>query len=171
MPGTEKFSDTVPKDGVIRSPRHKGGDLVKRETPVDLLVSKGPMPVEIPNYTSKSAATAESALKKLGFKVNKTTQFSETVPAAKVISQSPSSGIGHRGDTINLVVSKGPERVSVPDLGGMTQAEANAVLSPLGLKLNASRNPFSGDGAKVRYQSPGAGSKVKIGSAVTVFLS
>ncbi|HPU14099.1 MAG TPA: PASTA domain-containing protein, partial [Aeromicrobium sp.] len=168
---TEEFSDTVPKDGVISSPSHKVGDLVKRDTPVDLLVSKGPKPVSIPNYTSKSAPAAESALKKLGFEVKKTEQFSETVPAAKVISQTPSSGIGHRGDTITLVVSKGPERVSVPNLNGMTEAEATAAISPLGLKLNASRNPFSGDGARVRYQSPGTGSKVKRGSSVTVFLS
>ena len=88
-----------------------------------------------------------------------------------MISQNPSSGAGRRGDTIKLTVSKGPERVVVPQLKGMTESEARDALGDLGLKLNGVGNPFSGDGARVRYQMTEPGTKVKRGSTVTVFLS
>ena len=98
-------------------------------------------------------------------------RFSDTVREGRVISQTPSSGTGVRGDTITLTVSKGPERVAVPDLRGMTEAEARTALEAVGLKLSATRNPFAGADAQVRYQVTSAGTKVKRGSTVSVFLS
>lgn len=167
----EAFSDSIPSGGVIKSSSHKVGQSVKRDTVVDLVISKGPRPIPIPNWIRKAGDAAEDALRKLGFEVARTEQFSEDVKAGQVISQNPSSGIGRKGDTVSLVVSKGPERVAVPDLDGMTEAQVRAAVEPLGLKVNATRNPFSGDDATVRYQTPEAGSKVKRGSTVTVFLS
>ncbi len=168
---TKAFSDTVPTDGVIRSSSHKVGDKVKRDTPIDLVVSKGPKPIDIVDYTGKSGSSAAAALTAAGFGVTQSEQFSDTVSSGNVISQSPKSGTGHKGDTITLTVSKGPEKVAVPDLDGMTESQARTALAAIGLKLNATRNPFAGDDATVRYQSPGAGSKVKVGSSVTAFLS
>lgn len=168
---TQKYSDTVPTDGIIRSSSHKVGDLVKRDTAIDLVVSKGPKPIKITDHTGDPAKDAEQELAGLGFEVTTVDAFSDTVREGRVISQSPSAGTGHRGDTITLTVSKGPERVLVPDLKGMTQAQAKAALEKIDLKLNATRNPFSDEDATVRYQLTSPGTKVKRGSTVSVFLS
>ncbi|WP_313410224.1 PASTA domain-containing protein, partial [Aeromicrobium sp.] len=168
---TEKFSDSIPTGGIIRSSSHKVGDLVKRGTAVDLVVSKGPQPIKIADQTGEPVADAKAALEGVGFVVATSEQFNDSVREGLVISQTPASGTGVRGDTITLTVSKGPERVAVPDLRGMTEAEAKAALEAIGLKLNATRNPFAGGDATVRYQVTSAGSKVKRGSTVTVFLS
>lgn len=168
---TEAYNDKIPTGGVIKSSSHKVGDLVKRDTAIDLVVSKGPQPIRIVDHSGKSATAATSALDDAGFEVKRIEQFSETISRGTVISQNPKSGTGYRGDTITLTVSKGPERIAVPDLGGMTEAQAQAAVAAVGLALNPTRNPFAGDGATVRYQTPSPGSKVKRGAAVTVFLS
>lgn len=168
---TETFSDAIPTGGIIRSSSHKVGDQVKRGTAVDLVVSKGPKPIKITDTTGEDAKDARAALEGAGFVVTTSEQFSDTVREGRVISQTPSSGTGVRGDTITLTVSKGPERVAVPDLRGMTEAEARTALEAVGLKLSATRNPFAGADAQVRYQVTSAGTKVKRGSTVSVFLS
>ncbi|MBA4609955.1 Stk1 family PASTA domain-containing Ser/Thr kinase [Aeromicrobium sp. Marseille-Q0843] len=168
---TQQFSDKIPTDGIVKSTSHKVGDRVKRDTAVDLVVSKGPKPIEIVDHTGDPADEATAELEDQGFAVRTVEQFSSTVKKGVVISQTPSAGTGVRGDTIALTVSKGPESVAVPDLRGMTEAEARAATSAVGLKLNAAKNPFSGDDARVQYQMTDAGKKVKPGSTVTVFLS
>ena len=166
-----EYHDTIPERSVIRSSSHKVGQEVKRDTAVDLVISDGPAPVEIVNYTGKTESEATLALKAAGLKVAKKTSFHDTVRAGTVISQSPKSGTGHRGDTITINVSKGPELIVVPDLDGLREAEARAKVEALGLTLTATRGPFSGSRATVRYQTPGAGAKVKRGSSVTVFIN
>ncbi len=167
----EEFNDKIPMDGIIKSSSHKVGDRVKRDTEIDLVVSKGPKPIKITDHSGQPADTAKAALEKSGFVVAVTEQFSDTVPKGEVISQNPKAGTGFRGDSIGLTVSKGPELVAVPDLKGKTEAEARAEVEALGLKLNAAKNPFSGDDARVQYQMTNPGKKVKLGSTVTVFLS
>jgi len=168
---TEQFSDKIPTGGIVKSSSHKVGDLVKRDTAVDLVVSKGPKPITIEDHTGDPADDAAADLEAKGFVVKTVEQFSDTVREGRVISQSPSAGTGVRGDTITLTVSKGPEMVAVPDLKGMTEDQARAALSAVGLKLNATRNPFAGGDPTVRYQLTEAGKKVKRGSTVSVFLS
>ena len=168
---SSEYHDSIKSGSVIRSSSHKVGQEVKRDTAVDLVVSQGPAPVALVNYTGKPAAEAEKSLVALGLKVSKKESFSDTVPAGNVISQTPKSGTGHRGDTVTLNVSKGPELFAVPNLDGLREDEARAKVEALGLKLNASRNPFAGNRARVQYQSPAAGTKVKRGTSVTVFLN
>ena len=168
---TEEYSEKIAAGGVIKSSSHKVGDKVKRDTPVDLVVSKGPRPIEIVDHTGRPAAAARADLERAGFSVAVSEQFSDDVPEGRIISQSPSGGTGYRGDTVTLVVSRGPELVAVPDLKGMTEQQARAAVEAIGLKLNATRNPFAGDDARVRYQMTNAGKKVERGSTVTVFLS
>ena len=168
---TEEYSDSVPLDGIVKSSSHKVGDQVKRDTAVDLVVSKGPKPIKITDRTGDDATKAADELRGLGFVVTTVEQFSDTVKEGRIISQSPSSGTGIKGDTITLTVSKGPETVPVPDLKGMNEQQAREALDAIGLKLNATRNPFAGQDAQVRYQLTDPGKKVKRGSTVTVFLS
>lgn len=169
---TREWHDSIPEKGVIRSSSHKVNQKVKRDTAVDLVVSKGPEPVDLVDHTGKKASGATSSLEAQGLKVATAQEFSDSVDKGVVISQTPRSGTGSRGDTIRLVVSKGPEMITVPSLKGMLKDEASDALKDLGLKIKTPWKPFgNGKRATVQYQSPSEGSKVKPGSSVTVFLS
>ena len=57
------------------------------------------------------------------------------MPKGRVISQSPDSGTGQKGDVISLVVSKGPVLVEVPDVVRMGLADAAGPLEAAGFQV------------------------------------
>ena len=91
--------------------------------------------------------------------------FSDSVPAGSVISQEPDSGEVHRGDTVQLVVSKGPQLVAVPDVMHKPLGDARAELLAAGLQPQVHRIFGAGLGLVVQVE-PGAGTMVPRGSPV-----
>ncbi|MFD1860033.1 Stk1 family PASTA domain-containing Ser/Thr kinase [Aeromicrobium camelliae] len=168
---TEEFHEEIPQGSIIRVTNYDVGAQVKRDTALDIVVSKGREPIAITDYVGTPIDEARNGLQGVGFLVNVQEEFSDDVEEGRVISQQPQGGTAFRGDTVTLVVSKGPEMVKVPDLGGKSEADAKKAVEEAGLKLNATRNPLAGDGAKVRFQSPSAGTERRKGETVTVFLS
>jgi serine/threonine-protein kinase len=143
--------------------------MLKPDTEVDVVVSKGPRPIVIDDFTGEPAADARKSLEADGFRVVVAgRRFSGSVDAGSVIGQAPSAGTGFRGDRIELVVSKGPELVAVPELLGASASDAAAQLDALGLEVNEVR--FFGDSDTVVRQSPGAGEMVSPGTTVTIYL-
>ncbi|WP_344117225.1 Stk1 family PASTA domain-containing Ser/Thr kinase, partial [Nocardioides marmoribigeumensis] len=100
--------------------------------------------------------------------------FSETVTAGSVISTDP--GGGHRivqGGTVEAVVSKGPERYTVPRLHGKTLEKATQLLQDSNLTLGDVTQVFNEtvpEGLVVRA-SPGFGVEQPPGAAVSVTVS
>ena len=166
----EEDWDEAIEEGLVVSASPVGGTELRRDSPVDIVVSKGPRPVRIPDLTGKRAAQAQEQLVGLGFTVELTKENSDEVPRGRVISQSPSEGRGFRGDTIKLVASKGPAVVEVPDLFRSTLAEAMSELAKLGLEISVERVKSYAGLDKVDRQSPTAGSSVPQGDTVTVFI-
>ncbi|MEM8988181.1 MAG: PASTA domain-containing protein, partial [Pseudomonadota bacterium] len=87
-----------------------GGSSVAPGTAVDLVVSSGPAPVNVPDVTGLSQSSASAALTGAGLVVgNVTNANSDTVPAGDVISQNPAGGSSVApGTAVDLVVSSGP---------------------------------------------------------------
>lgn len=103
-----------------------------------------------------------------------TLEYSDTVEKGKIIRQSPEAGeVLEKGGTISLVVSKGPEKVEMPNIDGFTRDGAEQQLAQLG--LNASFYPIYNDGSYVSgcvaYCSEEAGTMVEIGSTIIVYLA
>jgi len=119
----EDWSESVETDMII-SASASAGALLPPGSNIDLVVSKGRQPLAIKDYTNKDADQASKELKDQGFKVEVAEAHSDTVAAGLVISQDPASGTGHRGDTVKLVKSLGPEMVTVPDVGHKRTDEA-----------------------------------------------
>lgn len=93
--------------------------------------------VAVPNVDGMSQQDAQVTITDSGFILGAITwAFSDTVAAGYVISQAPSEGSFVRpGETIDLVISQGPEPLPMPNLIGMTLAEAEAVILDEGLIL------------------------------------
>src|SRR6516225_11564742 len=101
-------------------------------------------------------------------------QTSDTVAAGKVISQDPASGSSvAEGSLVNLVISSGPQMVSVPKVDGLTQDAAATAITGAKLKMGTV-TPQASDtvvGGKVINQEPASGSSVAEGSAVNLVIS
>jgi serine/threonine-protein kinase len=166
----EKFSESAPAGSVMRSdPR--AGTTVKPDTPVDLVVSKGRRPIEISDWTGEDADKAIAAMEKRKLVVEVTgEEFSDSVAEGDVISQSPTTGPLFKGDTVELVVSKGPELVEVPRVIAMGVDAATERLEALGFQVVVENSDSYIGVGFVFSTSPGAGDMVAKGSTITLYL-
>ncbi len=161
------WSSTVGKGEVI-SVTPSAGTPLKRDAKVQLVVSRGPKPIRIVDYTGESASKAESELSGLGFTVRVRDTYNDNVADGLVIRQSPKSGQGPAGTVIRLVASKGPHLVKVPDVDAFGVSEAQKTLTEAGFKVEVTNHqPYFGLGFVVG-QSPGAGVMAPYGSTVTI---
>lgn len=168
---TEAYSDTVPT-GVVINQNPAPGDVVPHDSTVTLTVSLGREPVEIPDVEDEPRATAVATLEAAGLSPSISEAFSDDVDAGLVISQSPESGeTGHRGDSVSIVVSLGPELVEVPNVFGMQEDEAKSALEEAGFDVKVEEDDFWGTiFGTVRSQTPAAGSKARPGSEITIYV-
>ncbi|MFT4187567.1 MAG: Stk1 family PASTA domain-containing Ser/Thr kinase [Aeromicrobium sp.] len=163
---TETWHQEVPEGQVVSIEGVAVGDQVKRDTEVDVVVSKGREPLPVTDYTGQTGAAATAGLEATGFVVAAQEEFSDDVPAGTVIDQNPKSGEALRGDTVTLTVSKGPELIEVPDVEGMKKDEAEAALTAAGFTPSAYGPPRN---FRVRDQTPEAGSMQPPGTTITFF--
>jgi len=136
-------------------------------TQVDVVVSLGPAPRSVPNVVGKTFDQAKAEIDKLGLVTARDPDaFSDTVKAGQVISTDPAAGTQvQRGSTVHVVVSKGPDVVTVPNVVGQPQAAATTALQQAGLTVGQ----VAGAGNVIASDPPG-GAVVKRGSAVNLLL-
>ena len=116
--GEPQNSDTIAAGNVISSDPAANTE-VDEGTSVTIVISLGKEDVKVPDLRNHSAADAESALAAVGLVGGASQDYSDTVPAGNVISQSPDPGSSvEAGSTVNYVVSLGPktQTVEVPDV-------------------------------------------------------
>lgn len=101
-------------------------------------------------------------------------RYSEKVPAGHVVRQNPDARtLVKRGSGVTVVLSKGPQRVEVPDLGGKTLPAAQAALSGSGLAVGRLLGAFSTTAAtgSVLTSDPARGADIPPSTPVHVLLS
>jgi eukaryotic-like serine/threonine-protein kinase len=164
-----RWSDTVPKGTVLAS-NPAVGTRQPPGTVVDLLVSKGPAPVQVGDWRGRSASRAQEVLTAKGLEVDVSHQeFSDSVPRGDVISQEPPGGTLHRGDTVKLVVSRGPELVEIPrNLSAMGVDAATSALEGLGFKVEVDHAQIYLGLGYVASTSPNGGTMAPKGSTVVL---
>ena len=157
--------DLKVKSGFVIGTDPKSGEKVKRNSVVNIIVSKGIEKIALVSYIGKGGDEALSELTNSGFDVTVVYKFSDKVFKGQVISQTPEvSDSIELGSKVELVLSKGPEFVFVPNVLGKTKNDASLDIENLGLKVVT-----KGSG-KVNNISPAIGTKVKQGSVITLTL-
>ena len=165
---TEVFNSETPKGFVISSSPATGSS-VKRDTKVNLLVSKGIEQIALVSYLGKSGEQALNELTEAGFSVEAGYAFNENVPELAVISQTPAGGAtANKGGKVSILISKGPRYTYIPKTVITMEAKAaQAMLESLGLKVKVV--PIGNNKKKVvKKVSPAVNTKVKRGSLVTI---
>jgi serine/threonine-protein kinase len=163
----EAFDDSVPTGQVARTDPPIGDNLPP-DTPVDLVISKGPEPVELEDITGRKEGVATRRLEEAGVQVEATKEFSNSVEQGRVVSMTPEGGtVVNAGSTVEIVVSKGPPPVEVPDLIDMRRKAAVAELERVGLKAEIDDGEFTRLN-RVFDQSPSPGEMVPRGSTIVL---
>ena len=168
--GEAQHDDNVAEGNVISSNPVAGTEIEEGQT-VTIVVSLGQKPATVPDIRGMSAADAEAALSAEGLVGSASEDYSDTVEAGKVISQTvdPNSEVD-KGTTVSYVVSLGPETkyVTVPGLGGYTEEQARQRLTNAGLNVGTVDTAYSSTVSKgyVISQTASAGSSVEEGTSV-----
>jgi serine/threonine-protein kinase len=163
---TEVFNAKIPKGFVISS-NPAPGTRVKRETLVDLVVSKGIETFDLASYVGTNGEQALTELTAAGFNVTTTYVFDEKAMPGEVISQNPAGEAPlPKGAAVEIFVSKGSAFVYIPNVMRSTQDRAVALLEDLGLKVVVKKVTKS---AKLVIGiDPKVNAKVMRGSTVTL---
>ena len=167
MGGTgEEYSETVPRDVIIRSSVPVGTE-VEGKTTVDLVWSLGPEPRTISEFVGQLGIDAVAALAGAGLVVEEIDEYSLSVAEGLVILVNPPAGqLIEKGGAVTVVISLGLPFVTVPDVAGLSAVEAAEVLADEGFEVVDTVGPPN---AEVLATSPPAGEAARQGSDVVIF--
>ena len=170
------FSEEIAAEHIV-SQQPAAGERIKQSRPLNITVSKGPQLIEIPDFIGSSLREALIELDNLSLKSGDIQYiFRLSEEPGTVINQIPAAGAEvEKGSEITLFVSRGERDISVrmPDLSGLSQAEAFELLKENGLNIGQvsveSSDRFA-DG-QVISQSVRAGEYLPRGIAVDFVVS
>jgi eukaryotic-like serine/threonine-protein kinase len=143
------------------------GESPPKGATVDLVVSAGPPPRQVPNLAGATFEEAVASLEAIGLGAERIDAYTDDDGAAgRVVASVPAAGEqASRGATVTVTVSKG--RPAVPRLSGLSADQAAAALQAVGLSVG---NQFGPDGGEVFISIPGEGTKVAPGASVNIYL-
>ena len=164
---SEVFSDEL-EAGLLIDGNPSSGSPVRKDSTIDLIVSKGLEQVELSNFQGKTSDQAQSELTAAGLIVSSKYEYSDSIPIGTVISQTPSdvSTVG-KGEKIELVISKGPSKIFIPNVYSLSKLAATKILEDLGFKVEFK---YIAKKKSVTNVSPKTGTAVTPGSTVTITL-
>ncbi|MDR3277663.1 MAG: PASTA domain-containing protein [Oscillospiraceae bacterium] len=163
---------TVPAGSVL-SQTPAAGVSAQAGAAVTITVSLGPETVSVPDVVGLDESAAKSALQMLGFNVSVVSANHATVPAGKVLSQTPAAGVSAQaGTAVTIIVSSGPGVETVPNVVGLDESAAKSALQLLGFTVSVVYADSSTVPAgKVISQTPEANASKQKGSEVKITVS
>lgn len=172
---SQAFDKDVPLGCVIsQDPAYIPNYKIKEGTTIKVVVSKGKNTVAMIKVNGLTKDDAVAKLMALDLKVEVVEEFDKKVEAGYVIDQSVGEGQEiDAGETVTIKVSKGTEKVIVPDLTGKTEEEAKKIISDKGLKLKkvyVDNDESKAEGV-VLYQDLDADSEVEKDSYISITIN
>lgn len=166
------------KDGTILEQDVKGGDTVKRGSQINVVIAgKGDSTsemVKIPSVIGKTKSSAKSTLESAGFSVTfEYGDYNNSVAADVVTAQSPSAkNQAAKGSTVTVTLSPGQKPITVPNVVGASQSQAESALAGAGLKYTYADSQYSDTvpAGSVISQTK-SGETVAAGTTITLTLS
>lgn len=166
------------KDGTILDQDVKAGDTVKRGSQINVVIAgKGDSTsemVKIPSVIGKTKSSAKSTLESAGFSVTfEYGDYNNSVAADVVTAQSPSAkNQAAKGSTVTVTLSPGQKPITVPNVVGASQSQAESALAGAGLKYTYADSQYSDTvpAGSVINQTK-SGETVAAGTTITLTLS
>lgn len=166
------------KDGTILDQDVKAGDTVKRGSQINVVIAgKGDSTsemVKVPSVIGKTKSSAKSTLESAGFSVTfEYGDYNDSVAADVVTAQSPSAkNKAAKGSTVTVTLSPGQKPITVPNVVGYSQSQAESALAGAGLKYTYADSQYSDtvSAGNVISQTK-SGETVAAGTTITLTLS
>jgi serine/threonine protein kinase len=170
------FNSEYPVNRII-SQRPPAGQKKKVNTEIEVIVSKGPSLVRVPNLLGKTKTEAEMALEELGLKLGEVVaSYVEGTPEGAVIKQLPEENTQiEQGASVSITINsmETGNVVNVPNFIGKSLSEVRAELGSIGLIYNGATLAPSNVYAEglVIDQNPAPYGKVPMGTAMSFIVS
>ncbi|WP_328827690.1 Stk1 family PASTA domain-containing Ser/Thr kinase [Nocardioides acrostichi] len=165
-----RYDADMPEGRVLHTDP-KPGQKLRPDSAVDLVVSKGPKPINVGAWVGKPLERAQAVLERKGLTVTvNDAVFSDSVPEGRVVSQDPPGGTLFAGDTVTLTPSKGPELVEVPSVVRQGVDAATQTLKAAGFNVEIENSEVYVGLGYVLRQSPGGGDMAAPGSTIVLYL-
>jgi eukaryotic-like serine/threonine-protein kinase len=171
--GETRFHRTIPANVVLQEDP-PAGSRQKRGTTVVLALSGGQRSAEVPVVTNMSQQQARISIENTGLTMGTATEQLSDLPRGLVVASNPPAGTKiELPGSVDIVLSKGPATIQVPDLYGRSIGEARSMIEQLGLRIaGISRDTSSlqPENTVIR-QLPEAGRNVSAGGPVSLTVS
>jgi beta-lactam-binding protein with PASTA domain/predicted Ser/Thr protein kinase len=168
---TERVQSAQPFDQVVDQDPNAGEEADEGST-VTLEVSGGPGDVLVPPVENLRQGQAIKELEDAGLEVTIDREFSDRVKEDFAIRTVPQEGTEvTKGTRVRLLVSRGPEQVTVPDVTGLSRESAEARLRDDGFSVAVEEQESDETEGDVISQSPAGGTGVARGETVTITVS
>lgn len=143
---------------------------LEKGKPIIIRVSSGGREINLPDFTGQAADSVLRELGRLNLKATQDREASETIDADRVIRTEPAAGKIKEGQTVKVIISDGPPKITIPNLRNQTREQADAALRQLGLVpvFEEVETFNAGDVGKVVSQDPVAGSQLRKGAQVRI---
>jgi serine/threonine-protein kinase len=166
-------SDTVEAGIAIRT-EPPAGDMVEVGSEIALFISAGTERIPVPPVVGMTEEDARQTIQDAGLQVGDVTRRPDPDhDEGIVIESNPVAGVEiGAAIPVHLVVSSGPEEVTIPDVTDMTERDAITELTQLGLLFNVDEE-FSNEVVRdvVIRQDPAAGTEAIVGDTVLLVVS
>jgi eukaryotic-like serine/threonine-protein kinase len=138
-----------------------------------LLLPSAKHQATVPDVTGQTQAVASERLARAGLTAVPSSAVSTVVAAGLVIGESPPHGsVVDRGSRVTIVVSSGPGSAVLPDVKGLTSAQAVQRLTKAGFKPTTQSQPSATVASgRVISTEPSGHTEAQAGSPVTVYVS
>ena len=171
--GETRFHKTIAANVVLQEDP-PAGSRQKRGTNVVLALSAGQKSAEVPVTTNMSQQQARISIENTGLVMGGVTEQLSDAPRGLVIATSPPAGTKvELPGTVDIVLSKGPATVMMPDFYGRSVGEARSMVEQIGLRIaGVSRDTSSlqPENTVIR-QLPAAGQSISAGGPVSLTVS
>jgi len=166
-----RFSASSGRKGMVIAQAPEGGARLSQGGTVALTVSGGQPKLAAPDVVGLTVAVAVKRLQAARLKSSQKVIFA-SAPPGRVVSQLPAAGTAvKQGSTVALSVSRGPQRVTVPNVVGRRRSDAVKHIQDAGLVAAAFSVPSQSPPGFVVAQNPRAGTKARKGSRVRLNVS
>ncbi len=161
--------------GVIFDQTPKAGMNIKLNKKIKVKISRGPQSLLLPDYSGQDLTQVVAELSSQGIDTLQKGKFDDATPVNTIINTSPPSGteVG-AGEAVTLYYSMGKKEtvVPVPDLKGVTPADAQTIIENLGLKIGTTTYDETVEDESligtIVGQSPAPPSQAPSGSAIDI---
>ena len=170
---TEEYNASVAA-GLVIAQDPAGDTPVLLDAVVDLVVSKGPAPVPVPELRGLKPDDVDTALAAAGLAKGKSDTTPSLYEAGLLAVQAPVPGtLVPPGSEVDLWYSSGPGLVDVPDLSGVAESDLREALAAAWLSVGVvtyENSPTVPPGGVIE-QKPAPGERVMTDSEISVVIS